>query len=153
LKPVDLAAPYDRKNVAANGKFPAWETKQRQTFSAISASLRTLILDEHETGGPVDGVPLQMRLLVVVEIEPGKSRRLDAFTVAVNAHGGLLETSTRLAKGQKLLLSNPAIGLEEKATVVNVLWTDEASFEVAFEFDKTTAHFWPLSFPPLQGVL
>jgi hypothetical protein len=100
----------------------------------------------------VDGVPLQMRLLVVAEIEPGKSRRLDAFTLVVHAQGGLLETTTRLAKGQKLLLSNPVVGLEKKATVVDVLRTDGTSFEVAFEFDYPAAHFWPIPFPPIQDV-
>lgn len=98
----------------------------------------------------MDGVPLQIQLLVVVEIEPGKSRRLHAFTLAVHAHGGLLETPTRLAKGQKLLLSNPLVGVPEKATVVNVLSTGGSSFQVMFEFDDPAAHFWPIVFPPMQ---
>ena len=102
------------------------------------------------TGGVVDGVPLQMRVIVGVEIEPGKFARFDAFTLVVNAHGGLFETTTRLAKGQKLLLSNPSVELKERATVIAVRRADGNSFDVAFEFDSPAPHFWPLAFPPMH---
>lgn len=98
----------------------------------------------------MDGVPLQMRVLVGVEMEPGKLARFDAFTLVVHAHGGLFETTIRLAKGQKLLLSIPAVDLKERATVIAVRRAGGNSFDVAFEFDNPAAHFWPISFPPLH---
>ena len=101
----------------------------------------------------MEGVPFQMRLLVAVEIEPGKSGRFDAFTLVVNAHGGRLETTARLGKGQKLLLSNPGAGLTEKATVVAVRKVEANSFDVAFEFDNPVPRFWPICFPPIDSVL
>jgi hypothetical protein len=61
-------------------------------------------------------VLLQVRLVVETELDPGKLARVDAFTLVVNAHGGLLEINLRLRKGQKLLLSNPAFGFEERVT-------------------------------------
>jgi hypothetical protein len=96
----------------------------------------------------VNGVPLHIRLLVMVEIGPGKSGRVDAYTLVVNAQGGLLEMTTRLMKGQKLLLSNPAAGWEERATVIGVRHADGNIFDVAFEFDNPAPNFWPMSFAP-----
>jgi hypothetical protein len=93
-------------------------------------------------------VPLQVRLVVVTEFEPGRLARVDAFTLVVNAHGGLFEINLRLKKGQKLLLSNPALGAEERATVVAVRNAHENSYAVAFEFDNPAPQFWPISFPP-----
>jgi hypothetical protein len=93
-------------------------------------------------------VLLQVRLFVEAEYEPRKIGRINAFTLVVNAHGGLLEISLKLTKGQKLLLSNPAFEVEERATVVAVRAAHEGSFTVAFEFDKAAPRFWPISFPP-----
>ena len=91
---------------------------------------------------------LQMRLVVDAEIEPGKSVRLDAFSLVANAHGGLLEMSLRVSKGQKLLLSIPSAGLQERATVVAVRGAEDGGYAVAFEFDSPAPQFWPVSFPP-----
>jgi hypothetical protein len=93
-------------------------------------------------------VLLQVRVVVETEFEPGRLARADAVTLVVNAHGGLLEINLRLTKGQKLLLSNPAVGVEERATVVAVRTAHENGFAVAFEFDNPVPQFWPLSFPP-----
>jgi hypothetical protein len=93
-------------------------------------------------------VALQMRLVVVTEFEPGKLARVDAFTLVVNAHGGLLEINMRLPKGQKLLLSNPSFGVEQRATVVAVRGPHDGGFAVAFEFENAAPNFWPISFPP-----
>jgi hypothetical protein len=93
-------------------------------------------------------VLLQIRVHVVVEIEEGKPVRSDAFTLVVNAHGGLLEMSLKVSKGQKLRLSSPVAGLEETCTVVAVRSAPEASYTVGFEFDRPCPHFWPISFPP-----
>jgi hypothetical protein len=98
-------------------------------------------------------VLLQIRLVVETEFEPGKIGRLDAFTLVVNAHGGLLEIGLSLTKGQKLLLSNPTFGVEERATVVAVRAVREGGYTVAFEFENPSPHFWPISFPPKDWVL
>jgi len=93
-------------------------------------------------------VLLQLRVIVTAEIEPARPVRFDAFTLVVNAHGGLLEMSIKARKGQKLLLANPAAGLAESATVVSVKGARDGSYAVAFEFDKASPHFWPITFPP-----
>lgn len=91
---------------------------------------------------------LQLRVIVVAEIAPTKTARMDAFTLVVSAHGGLLETSIKLPKGQRLLLSNPAAGLEASCTVVSAKAGRDGNYAVAFEFDQPSPQFWPLSFPP-----
>jgi hypothetical protein len=93
-------------------------------------------------------VLLQMPLVVDVEIEPGKSLHLDAFSLVANAHGGLLEMSLKVSKGQKLLLSIPSAGLQESATVVAVRGTEDGGYAVSFEFNNPAPQFWPVSFPP-----
>jgi hypothetical protein len=91
---------------------------------------------------------LQIRVLVTTEIEPGVAGRFDAFTLVVNAHGGLLEMSMKARKGQKLLVSNPATRVEESATVVAVKSVPDGNYAVAFEFDRAAPDFWPVSLPP-----
>jgi hypothetical protein len=91
---------------------------------------------------------LQIKVIVEVEREHGNPARVDAFTVVVNAHGGLLEMSVKVSKGQKLFLSNPSAGLRQSARVVGVRRVDEDGFAVAFEFDDPSPRFWPISFPP-----
>jgi hypothetical protein len=93
-------------------------------------------------------VLLQMPLVVDAEIEPGKSVHLDAFSSVASAHGGLLEMSLKVSKGQKLLLSIPSAGLREGVTVVAVRGTGEGGYMVAFEFESPAPQFWPISFPP-----
>ena len=93
-------------------------------------------------------VLLQMHLVVDAEIEPGKSVRLDAFTLVANAHGGLLEMSLKVSKGQKLLLSIPSARIQESVTVVAVGGAEDGGYTVAFEFDSPAPQFWPVSFRP-----
>jgi len=93
-------------------------------------------------------VPLQIRVVVETEVEQGKLVRLEAFTVAVNAHGGLLEMSLKVAQGHKLLLANPAMCVKQACRVVEVRSSQDGFFAVAFEFDSPAPHFWPIAFAP-----
>lgn len=94
-----------------------------------------------------------MRVIVEAETEKEKVIRLDAFTVVVSAHGGLLEMSLRVSKGQKLLLFNLSAGLREPCRVVRVAKCQDELFAVAFEFDSPTPQFWLIAFPPEGWVL
>jgi hypothetical protein len=93
-------------------------------------------------------VPLQIRVIVETEVEQGKLVRLDAFTLVVNAHGGLLEMSLKVPKGHKLMLANPAVGVRQACRVVEVRSSLDGFFAVTFEFDSPTPDFWPLAFCP-----
>ena len=96
---------------------------------------------------------LQMRVVVVAELEEGQKFRLDAYTQVVNAHGGLLEMSMKVSKGQKLLLAIPTMGAQQSCKVVTAKGTQDGFFAVAFEFDSPTPRFWPLTFPPPDWCL
>jgi hypothetical protein len=91
---------------------------------------------------------LQLRVVVDTTVDEGKWVRLDAFTLVVNAHGGLLEMSLKVNKEQKLLLTNPAVSAQEWCRVVGVRKSQDGYFAVAFEFDSPAPQFWPIALPP-----
>lgn len=96
---------------------------------------------------------LQLRVIVEAEIERDRYVRLEAFTLVVNAHGGLLEMGLRVNKGQELVLINPSVGLREPSRVVEVRKSQDGQVAVAFEFVRPAPQFWPIAFPPADWVL
>jgi hypothetical protein len=98
-------------------------------------------------------VMLRLRLLVRAELSGGKHLKAQAFTVTVNAHGGLLELPSRMTVGQKITLINPQSKKEAPCRVVCVQGPAGDSFATAFEFEQRSAWFWPVSFPPLDWAV
>jgi hypothetical protein len=78
----------------------------------------------------------------------GRSVQVQAFTLAVNAHGGLLESPLKLIANQRIQLINPGSGKEVAGRVVQVEGAASALNEVAVEFDGRSPQFWPIAFPP-----
>ena len=95
---------------------------------------------------------LQIRVIVETEIEQGKPVRLEAFTISLSAHGGLLEMGLRVQEGQKMLLTNPAVGVRQGCRVIRVRSSRNGSFAVAFEFDCPTPQFWSIALPLADGA-
>ena len=93
-------------------------------------------------------VPLQLEVLVRVLAVGRESRQVQAFTSAVNAHGGLLEASLRVAANERFTLVNPKTGQTVGCRVVRVESSSPDGFAIAFEFDQQNARFWPITFPP-----
>ena len=93
-------------------------------------------------------VALQVAVLVRTTLLDGRAVQVQAFTSAVNAHGGLLESPVKLEANQRILLSNPHSGKDVGCRVVGVAGPSSALYEVAFEFDSRSPQFWPLAFPP-----
>lgn len=93
-------------------------------------------------------VMLHMAVHVLAENEERRQIRVEAKTLVVNAHGGLMEMKEHLHVGQSFLLTNPAIGLEISCRVVRVDETGLEHFRIAFEFDRPAPKFWPVTFPP-----
>jgi hypothetical protein len=98
-------------------------------------------------------VKLQLRVVVIAEMDQGKTARLDAFTLVVNAHGGLLEMTLKVVKGQKMILANPATGMQQSCRVVSTKSSQDGLFAVSFEFENPSPHFWPIPFPPTDWPL
>lgn len=91
---------------------------------------------------------LQIRLLLETRLEDATLVLMDAFTLVVNAHGGLLEVSHKLPRGQKIWLINTGTGAKVPCHVVGVRKSQDGAFAVAFEFENPSPDFWPIGFPP-----
>src|ERR1700760_3252491 len=62
-------------------------------------------------------VLLQVPVNLEIPQADGRALRGDAYTLSVNAHGGLLEMGTRVQRGQRLILANPGTGVREACRV------------------------------------
>jgi hypothetical protein len=78
----------------------------------------------------------------------GKRISIEAQTLLVNAHGGLLDIGIEMITGQQIRLSNWSTEIVATAKVLRVEGSEEGRFSVAFEFESPTPHFWPLTSPP-----
>ena len=97
-------------------------------------------------------VLLQIAVLVGVDLPGGKRGQTQAFTLSVNAHGGLLESALRLNTGQEITLINPRTKKEVGGRVVRVEGSSESSFTIAFEFALPNPQFWPIDIPTDWGL-
>ena len=93
-------------------------------------------------------VMLQVAVLIQVTLPDKRSVQVQAFTSAVNAHGGLLESPLKLTADQRILLINPHSGKNVGCRVVTVEGPSSTLYEVAFEFDSRSSQFWPITLPP-----
>jgi hypothetical protein len=93
-------------------------------------------------------VLLQVPVLFEIPQSNGKPLHGDAYTLCVNAHGGLMEMAAKVERGQKLVLSNPGTGVRQSCHVIRHEKSLNGYFAVAFEFDAPAPNFWPLVFPP-----
>lgn len=98
-------------------------------------------------------VMLHMPVHVLAENEERQQIRVEAKTLVVNAHGGLMEMKEHLHVGQPFLLTNPATGSEMSCRVVRVDESGMEHFRIAFEFDRPAPKFWPVTFPPADWGL
>ena len=96
---------------------------------------------------------LQIRLLLETRLDDGNFIRMDAFTLVVNAHGGLLELSLKLPQGHKISLINTGTGVKVPCRIVAVRKSQDGQFAVAFEFENPSPDFWPINFPPRDWQL
>src|SRR5262249_4741448 len=65
-------------------------------------------------------VLLQMPVILEMQVDKGPPVRVDAFTLVVNAHGGLVEVSLPLRTGQKLSLIHPVSGAQRPSKIVGM---------------------------------
>ena len=98
-------------------------------------------------------VLLCMTVVVVAEDEERKRLQERAETQVINAHGGLLRMKAHLHLGQSFLLNNPRNREEMSCRVVQTEDDGMEFYKVAFEFDRPTASFWPIVFPPADWTV
>jgi hypothetical protein len=93
-------------------------------------------------------VMLQLAVLVRANMPDGRCVQVQAFTLDVNAHGGLFDSPIELTPNQRITIINPQSGKDVGCRVVRIERSSSALLQVAFEFDQCNAHFWPITFPP-----
>jgi hypothetical protein len=93
-------------------------------------------------------VVLRVPLHLSTKMPGGKRVCIEAHTLVVNAHGGLLDVGLELLAKQQVLLSNTRTEKVATARVVRVEGSQEGRFSVAVEFEFPAPSFWPVSFPP-----
>ena len=77
----------------------------------------------------------------------------DTHTLVVNVHGALIVLAGKVAKGQKLRLTNRATMAEQECQVASLGPTSEGKTQIGVEFLKPSPDFWHISFPPEDWVL
>jgi hypothetical protein len=97
-------------------------------------------------------VMLQLAVLVRANMRNGRCVQVQAFTLAVNAHGGSLESPLELTANQRITIINPQSSKNVGCRVVRIERSSSALVQVAFEFDKHSAHFRPITPPPRIGL-
>jgi hypothetical protein len=93
-------------------------------------------------------VVLRVSLLLSAMMPDDRQINIEAQSLVVNAHGGLLRVGMEMSRGQKIYLRNIKTELSTSARVLRVEGLDEGHFSVAFEFESVCPQFWPVSFPP-----
>ena len=110
--------------------------------------IRDVIAPDPSNRRRSERVLLQVPILVRVQTRDGKTAEEETRTEVVNAHGGLMKLKMELLAGQPIMLINSRSKVEQGCHVVRVEHGMGTTSAVAFEFDKPTPQFWPVSFPP-----
>jgi hypothetical protein len=93
-------------------------------------------------------VVLRVRLRLSAKTPDGKRITIEAQSLVVNAHGGLLDVGMEMPAGQEVFLSNLKTENVTAGKVLRAERSEQGRFLVAFEFQSPAPHFWPVSFPP-----
>ena len=91
---------------------------------------------------------VQVAVLLRIQTPDDVNRPTLAFTIWVNAHGGVLESPVRTRAGEAIILVIPQSSKEANCHVLQVQKASEESFAISFEFDQRSPEFWPIASPP-----
>jgi len=95
-------------------------------------------------------IPLQLSAVLA----DGRPINVEAHTLVVNAHGGLLDVGMEMLRGQQIRLRNMKTEIFASGRVLRVEKAEEGGhFSVAFEFEAPCPEFWPVSFPPADWTM
>jgi hypothetical protein len=113
---------------------------------------RSSVIDERNRRRS-ERVVLRVPVHLSAVMPGGKRISIEAHTLVVNAHGGLLDIGTEMVKGQQIRLSNSKTDIVATGKVLRVEASGDGRFSIAFEFECPAPHFWPVSFPPRDWSL
>lgn len=115
--------------------------------SKLSPADSTNFMDERNRRRS-ERVVLQVSLRLSAMMPDGKRISIEARSLVVNAHGGLLDVGMEMIAGQQIRLNRPKAENITTGRVLRVEGSEEGRFLVAFEFESPTPNFWPVRFPP-----
>jgi hypothetical protein len=78
----------------------------------------------------------------------GKQFEEEATTLAINAHGALVQLQTRLTSGAKVFLRHRQTEEEQECQVVFLGPVRSGKAEIGLEFSSPRPTFWRVAFPP-----
>lgn len=78
----------------------------------------------------------------------GKSFEEEAVTLAINAHGALVQLQARLTSGGKVMLKHKQTQEEQECHVVFLGPVRSGKAEIGLEFSTPRPSFWRVAFPP-----
>jgi len=94
------------------------------------------------------------RLLLRVPVEirrrtpSGQPLVENTTTLAINAHGALINVSPPVADGEQLVVKNVRSGEEETAKIVYLGPMEGLTMQVGIEFLRPSPQIWGVVFPP-----
>ncbi len=92
-------------------------------------------------------VALCVDLIVHGETQSNGKFRVEAKTVSVSRHGGMMALEPEVRVGQKLMLMNMNAGQKAECRVVAAKPGGDGKRNVAFEFMSIEINFWKMCFP------
>jgi c-di-GMP-binding flagellar brake protein YcgR len=92
-------------------------------------------------------VALCVELIVQGSTENNGAFKVEARTLSVSGHGGMMVMDPEVAMGQKLVLINMNSGQKAECQVVATKTTRDGKRHIAFEFTSATLNFWKMCFP------
>lgn len=78
----------------------------------------------------------------------GKPFEEEASTLAINAHGALVQLQARLTSGSKVLMQHKHTQEEQECQVVFLGPVRSGKAEIGLEFSVACPTFWRVAFPP-----
>jgi c-di-GMP-binding flagellar brake protein YcgR len=92
-------------------------------------------------------VALCVELIVHGSTERNEAFKVEARTLSVSRHGGMLVLDPAVAIGQKLMLINMNSGQKAECHVISTKTARDGKRQVAFEFASAELNFWKMCFP------
>ena len=92
-------------------------------------------------------VALCVDLIVHGETESSGKFKVEARTLSVSRHGGMMAQEPEVRIGQRLMLINVHSGQKAESKVVSAKPVRDGKRNVAFEFVSAEINFWKMHFP------
>ena len=98
-------------------------------------------------------VLLSVPILVSGKTTGGEDFQEDARTLVVNAHGALISLAAQVAAGQPITVANKATQKAQACRIVYLSNAQAGKTQMGIEFEKPSAGFWQIDFPPEDWVV